>query len=256
MRPYLDAGAPLAIAHRGFSRHGLENSLAAFQAALDLGFSYLETDLTTTADGVTLAFHDPTLDRTTDQTGVIAQLPYAKVRLARIGGRTPIATLQELLTALPGTHFNLDVKDAASVGPLVELVEKLQLHDRICVTSFSERRRRQVLALLSRPVSSSPGRVLLMAYFLTSPWLPRFLMRALMRSVDVLQTPPSYLGLRLATAKNIDRAHSLGLHVHVWTIDDPAHMHALFDMGVDGIMSDRADLLADVMMQRGYWDGQ
>lgn len=254
MQPYLTPGQPLAIAHRGFSREGLENSLTAFQAAVEMGFSHVETDLTTTADGVTLAFHDPTLDRTTNQSGAIAQLPYAKVRQARIGGREPIATLRELFTALPGTYFNLDVKDAGSIAPLAALIEELGLHGRVCVTSFSERRRRRVLAMLSRPVTSSPGKILLIAYFAVSPWLPRFLVRVLMRSVDVLQIPASYKGLPLATPKNIDRARSLGLHVHVWTIDEPAHMHALLDMGVDGIMTDRADLLVEVMEQRGHWN--
>lgn len=220
---------------------------------MDLGFRYVETDLTTTADGVALVFHDPTLDRTTDQAGTIATLPYSTVSQARIGGREPIATLREFVTALPDACFNIDVKDTGSIGPLIELIEELELHDRVCIASFSERRRRRVLAGLTRPVCSSPGKMLLMAYFLTSPWLPAFLTRALMRSVHVLQIPTSYLGWRLVSAKSINRAHSLGLKVHVWTIDDPAQMHALLDLGIDGIMTDRADLLADAMVQRGYW---
>ncbi len=253
MQPYLDSRQPLAIAHRGFSREGLENSLTAFQAALDLGFCYVETDLNTTADGVTVVFHDPTLDRTTDQSGVIAKLRYSEVSRARIGGREVIATLREFVTALPSACFNIDVKDAGSVRNLVDIIEELRLHERVCVTSFSEKRRRKVLAGLSRPVSSSPGKVLLVAYFLLSPWLPPSVTRALMCSVDVLQIPRSYKGMELVTPKNIRRAHFLGLKVHVWTIDDPAEMHELFDLGVDGMMTDRADLLVDVMRERGYW---
>lgn len=251
--PYLDSAHPLAIAHRGFSRDGLENSLVAFQAALELGYQYVETDLNTTSDGVAMVFHDSTLDRTTDRGGAIAELPYAEVEKARIGGREPIATLPEFVAALPAARFNIDVKDAGSVAPLVRVIEEAGLHERICVASFSERRRRQVLAGLSRPVASSPGKSLLAAYFFLSPWLPAFLTRALMRGVNVLQIPRRHNRLELVTAKTVARAHSLGLKVHVWTIDEPAEMHELFNLGVDGIMTDRADLLAGVMRERGYW---
>lgn len=252
-KPYLDSAQPLAIAHRGFSRDGLENSLPAFKAALALGYQYVETDINTTSDGVSLVFHDATLDRTTDLSGTIAELPYSVAGRARIGGRERIATLDEFLAALPRARFNIDVKDAGSVVPLVDAIESHGLHDRVCVASFSDRRRRKVLARLSRPVASSPGKWLLVAYFLLSPWLPGPLISRLMRDADVLQIPRQYLGLELVTPVRVARAHRMGLKVHVWTIDDPAQMHELFDLGVDGIMTDRADLLANVMRQRGYW---
>ena len=252
-KPYLAAPLPVAIAHRGYSQVGLENSLMAFKAALELGFQYVETDINTTADGVAMICHDPTLGRTTDQNGIIAELPYSFVRTARIGGLEPIATLNEFFAALPTTSFNIDVKDAGSVGPLVAAIEELGLHERVCIASFSERRRRRVLAGLSQPVASSPGQWLLVTYFILSPWLPNGLLRSLMRTVDVLQIPVSFKGLALVTAAKVRRAHGLGLKVHVWTIDNPAQMHELFDLGVDGIMTDRADILAEVMRQRGYW---
>lgn len=252
-KPYLDSVHPVAIAHRGYSREGLENSLRAFRAAMDLGYRYLETDINTTADGVTVVFHDPTLDRTTDANGTIAELPFSHVRAARIGGREPIATLDEFVTALPDARLNIDVKDAGSVQPMIRAIEKHGLHDRVCVASFSEKRRRQVLAGLSRPVASSPGKWLLALYFLLSPWLPAPIIRRLMRSVDVLQVPTHIGRLALVTAATVRRSHRLGLKMHVWTINDSAQMHALLDLGVDGVMTDRADLLAQVMRERGYW---
>lgn len=252
-KPYLASEHPLAIAHRGYSREGLENSVAAFKAALDLGYQYVETDINTTADGVAMVFHDATLNRTTDKQGLIAELPYSAVREARIGSKEPIATLEEFVAALPEARFNVDVKDAGSVTPLIAAIEKYGLHDRICVASFSDKRRRKVMAGLSRPVASSPGKRMLVAYFLLISRLPARLARFLMRHLDVLQLPTHYKGLELVTAASVRRAHSLGLKVHVWTIDDPAEMNRLFDLGVDGIMTDRADLLAEVMRQRGYW---
>lgn len=252
-KPFLDSAQPLAISHRGFSPEGLENSIEAFQAAVDLGYRYMETDINTTADGVTVVFHDPTLEGITDQSGVVAQLPYSVVSQARIGGKEPIPTLDEFVQALPKALFNIDVKDAGSVQPLIDTIEKYGLHERVCVASFSEKRRRQVLAGLSKPVASSPGMSLVAAYFLLSPWLPTPLLRRLVRDIDVLQIPTKHSGVKLTTEANIRRAHKLGLKIHVWTINDATQMHELFDLGVDGIMSDRADLLAEVMHQRGYW---
>ncbi|ALV46711.1 glycerophosphodiester phosphodiesterase [Arthrobacter alpinus] len=253
VKPYLASQEPLAIAHRGYSREGLENSLKAFRAALELGYHYVETDINSTADGVAVVFHDSTLDRTTDQKGSISELPWSKVSTARIGGTEPIATLDEFFAALPTARFNIDVKDAGSVAPLVSAIERYSLHDRVCIASFSDRRRRKVLAGLTRPAASSPGKRLLMAYFFLEAWLPKVMLRALMRRVDVLQIPRSFKKLELVTEAKVRRAHGLGLKVHVWTIDDPAQMHELFDLGVDGIMTDRSDLLAEVMRQRGYW---
>ena len=106
------------MAHRGFSRDGLENSMAAFRAAVELGFRHLETDVHTTADGVLLLFHDETLDRVTDGRGRISELPAETVARARIGGAEPIPLFEELAAAFPDVRFNLDVKDWNSVDTL------------------------------------------------------------------------------------------------------------------------------------------
>lgn len=253
VKPYLDNRVPLAIAHRGFSRDGLENSLLAFKNAQELGYQYLETDINTTADGVTVVFHDASLDRTTDKVGVIAELPFAVVSQARIGGREGIATLREFFQALPNARFNIDVKDQGSENALVELMEEFGLHERVCVASFSDKRRRRVLSRLTKPVTSSPGKGLLIKYFLLFRFLPLRAVQALMRDADVLQIPVTFKGLKIVTKNSVARAHKQGLKVHVWTINDASEMHKLFDLGVDGIMTDRADILADVMRQRGYW---
>jgi len=103
--PYLDHDGPIAMAHRGGAKHpdnlGYENSLRAFQHAVDLGYRYLETDLHATSDGVVVAFHDHRLDRVTDRTGAIAELPWSEVQKARINGHEPIPRLDELLEQFP-----------------------------------------------------------------------------------------------------------------------------------------------------------
>src|SRR5436309_11628749 len=120
MPGFLDAAAPIAFAHRGFSRDGHENSMAAFEAAVALGYRYLETDVRVTADGVALAFHDATLDRVTNRSGRIADLPWAQVRNARIGGVEPIPLLADLLAAWPEVCVNIDVKSDRGVLAAVE----------------------------------------------------------------------------------------------------------------------------------------
>ncbi|WP_125613996.1 glycerophosphodiester phosphodiesterase [Specibacter cremeus] len=250
--PFLDSPIPLAFAHRGFSPQGLENSLAAFRAAAALGYTHLESDVHTTADGVAILFHDDTLLRTTGVPGRIADLPAAVVLQARIGGTEPIVTLAELVQAMPATKFNLDVKDAGSVPTLAAAIEEFGLHDRVLVASFSDKRRRAVLRRLSRPVASSAGTAT-MAAFVLGGWLPRPLLRWFLRDTDALQIPRRRFGITLVTRRSVVRAHRHGLAVHVWTINVPQEMRELFDLGVDGVMTDRADLLADVMRERGYW---
>jgi glycerophosphoryl diester phosphodiesterase len=253
--PYLDSAVPLAIAHRGFSRQGLENSLQAFSAAVDLGFRYVETDVHTTADGVAVVFHDATLERVSTGTGAIAALPYTDVAKARIGGTEPIPTLVELVSALPDTSFNLDVKDAASIAPVAAVIEEYGLHERVCVASFSDRRRRAVLKRLSRRTTSSAGMASTAAFVLLGPVLPRPLLRRLLSDVDCFQVPLRFRFLPVLTPRFLARAHGVGIKVHVWTVNDPALMRRLLDLGVDGVMTDRADLLADVMRDRGHWPG-
>ncbi|MGO4237811.1 glycerophosphodiester phosphodiesterase [Pseudarthrobacter sp. YAF2] len=254
-----DAGRqlPIAMAHRGFSVDGLENSMAAFRAGVELGFRYLETDVHTTADGVLLLFHDETLDRVTDGRGRVQDLSAAEVANARINGREPIPTFDELVTRLPEARLNLDIKDWSSVHSTAAAIERHQVHHRVLVTSFSDRRRRAVLKLLSRPVASSAGVASNALFTLLGPVLPRRVFRRIMRralrDIQALQVPVRYGRVPVVTAGFIRRAHDLGLVVHVWTINEAAEMHRLLQLGVDGIVTDRADLLRDVLIARGQW---
>ena len=247
------SAGPLALAHRGFSREGLENSMAAFRAAVQLGTVHLETDVHTTSGDVLLVFHDSSLDRVTDSAGKISELTAAEVAKARIGGVEPVPTFDELVLALPEARLNLDVKDWSSVEPLASAIEKHGIHERVLVTSFSDRRRRAVLAKLSRRVASSAGSSLTALFVLLGPVLPVPVARRLLAGVDVFQVPVRYGRLPVVTAGFVRRAHRLGLQVHVWTINDPAEMEYLLDLGVDGIVSDRLDLLKEVLVSRGQW---
>ncbi|MPZ94744.1 MAG: glycerophosphodiester phosphodiesterase [Propionibacteriales bacterium] len=251
---YLDHDGPLAFAHRGGALHpdnqGLENSRAAFQTAIDLGYRYLETDVHVTRDGVVIAFHDETLDRTTTGTGVIADLPYAEVKEALIGGREPIATLGELFEAWPQARFNVDLKSVGAITPLVELLREHDAFDRVCVASFSESRIRRARALLGPTVATGLGPLAVAVLkFVPFRWL-----RARLLPPGVCAQIPLKAGpVELPTARFVRRAHDHGKHVHVWTVDDASTMHSLLDRGVDGLVTDRIDTLRDVLLERGQW---
>lgn len=253
---YLDHDGPIPLAHRGFSLDGLENSMAAFAAAVELGFRYVETDVHTTCDEVVVAVHDESLDRVTDRTGTIAGMPWREVSRARIGGKEPVPALADLLGTWPELRVNIDVKSSAAVTPTVRVIERTRAHDRVCIASFSDRRRRETLRRLSRPVVTSAGQSVGAAFraaaSLPGPRRARGVARAL-RGVDGLQVPVRHSGLPLVTAATVAAAHDTGAFVHVWTINDPAQMHRLLDLGVDGLVSDRADLLKDALVARGQW---
>jgi glycerophosphoryl diester phosphodiesterase len=243
---FLDLPGPLAFAHRGGAQYP-ENSFRAFEHAVSLGYSYLETDVHATADGVLVAFHDPTLDRVTDRAGEIRALPYREVAAARIGGTDPVPLLEDLLGAWPQARFNIDAKAGAAVLPLVEVLRRTAAWDRVCVTSFSGRRLRAVRRALPRPVcmATSPAQVALLR--LGAP--PGMLARQLARmSVRCAQIPVS-----VATPAVLRRAHAAGLQVHVWTVNDPAVMAALLDRGADGVMTDQTGALRDLLAGRGQW---
>jgi glycerophosphoryl diester phosphodiesterase len=257
--PYLDSPTGfVALAHRGFSLDGLENSLAAFAAARDLGFQYVETDAHATSDGVAVALHDASLDRTTDGSGLVADLPWTAVRRARIGGVEPVPLLEDVLGAWPDLRVNVDVKATSAVGPVADAIERTRSHDRVCVASFSPARRRDTVARLTRPVATSTGTSEVAAFVLAArAGAPRRPFGALaaraLRDADCLQVPEREGPVTVVDARTVAAAHATGRQVHVWTINDPVDMARLVDLGVDGIVTDRADLLRDVLVSRGRW---
>ncbi|MGA8846885.1 MAG: glycerophosphodiester phosphodiesterase [Nocardioides sp.] len=259
-RAFLDAvldqpGSVLAFAHRGGARHPdvaeLENTLVAFEHACALGYRYLETDVHVSLDGVLLAFHDDVLDRVTDATGTLAQLREAEIRGARIGGRESVPTLADVFDALPAdTHFNIDLKSMGSVPALADFIAARGVQDRVLVGSFSRRRMHEFRRITSAQVATSatPSEV---AAFVGAPSLAAT--RRVSRAFDALQIPHRHRRLRVTTARLVRRAHAADKHVHVWTVDEAEEMRELLALGVDGLMTDRTDVLKTVLLEDGRW---
>jgi glycerophosphoryl diester phosphodiesterase len=259
---YLDAvldqpGSTLAFAHRGGAYHpeleGLENTLAAFRHADQLGYGYLETDVHATRDGALLAFHDAVLDRVTDLRGRIENLTVAEVGEALVGGRERVPTLARLFEEFPPARFNIDVKAAAAVPLLARFLDEHDAWDRVLVGSFSARRLNHFRRLTGGRVPTSAHPLEVIAFrFLPSGRLADRLTRG---RVAALQIPLRRGPLVVATRGLVRRAHAAGKHVHVWTVDDPDEIRALLDRGVDGVMTDRTDILKEVLVQRDQWMG-
>lgn len=242
--PYLDWPHQIPFAHRGGASDVPENTMAAFEYAVRLGYHYVETDVQATADGVLLAFHDNDLQRTCGRPGRISDLPWSEVRTALVSGKAPIPTLDELLGAWPELRVNIDCKSDRAVEPLIAALGRAGALDRVCVGSFSDRRIRLLRRRLGPWLCSALG-----------PGGVAALLSGTLRSTGArtAQVPVRQGPVTVTTAGFVRRAHALGVAVHVWTIDDPAEMSRLLDLGVDGLMTDRPAVLREVFERRGLW---
>lgn len=252
MRDFLDP-APLAIAHRGGAATadniGIENSLAAFAHAYELGYRYLETDVRSTSDGVVYAIHDERLDRLTGAAEPIGAMTSEAFDLQRLDQREPFARLGALYEAFPDARLMIDVKSDDAVEPTCDVIRAQDAVGRTCLSSFSHARLARVRRLLPGVATSASTREVVLAKLLPAP---------LLRLAGVpggvcLQVPHRRLGIPVVTRGFVRKAHALGQQVHVWTVDDPAEIRELLDLGVDGIITDRTDVLKDVLVDRGSW---
>jgi glycerophosphoryl diester phosphodiesterase len=244
VHPFLDAPLPLAIAHRGGSVDGIENTIASFARAVEAGYRYLETDARLTADGELVAFHDPDVDRVVGSSGRIGELTWRELSRLRVGGREPVPRLVEVLETFPDMRLLIDPKCDDAVEPLIALLRDQDALDRVCVGSFSDRRLRRVRAAFGDRVCTSMGP------FEALRLLPDALVPS---AAACVQLPVEYGPVAFAERSVIDVAHDRGLQVHVWTVNDRDTMQRLLDLGVDGIITDEIGLLRDVLRERGQW---
>jgi len=227
--------------------------MAAFAAAVALGYGHVETDVHVTSDGVLLAFHDDRLERVTDAQGIVAELPWAKIARARVAGREPIARLDDLLGAWPDLRINLDAKHDDVVGPLVRLLTEERALDRVCVGAFSMRRVTRLRRALGSGLCSALAPPEVLALRAAAWGVPGAAARARRGGGTCVQVPLRSRRIPLVDRSMLQAARRSGLPLHVWTVDEPMAMGRLLDLGVDGIMTDRPGVLRDVLRARGAW---
>jgi len=258
-RPYLDR-TPVALAHRGGALYapnvGLENTMTAFRNAIALGYTHLETDVHVTRDGRLVAFHDRLLNRVSSARGQIRHLPWSELAHAQVGDGEHVPLLAEVLDTWPEVNLNIDLKAPGTEEPLWRLIEERGLHDRVCVGSFSQRRIRRFRRLSRGTVATAAAPI----GTVMTRFGPQIATGRLRTPADVFQVPPWIplrgRRIRVITRQLVETAHRHGKQVHAWTVDDPAEMHRLLDLGVDGLVSDRIDVLKQVLLDRGAWTGR
>ncbi|MBO1900979.1 glycerophosphodiester phosphodiesterase [Leucobacter weissii] len=248
--PYLSAAPrPRVLAHRGLvtedaaARGITENTRASFAAARNAGAVYLESDCRLTRDGVVVLFHDADLRRVVGDPRPVSAVEHREL-VSLMSGRGGLLTLQDALEAFPGSRFNIDVKSLAAADPGGRIIAPHA--DRVLVAGFSDRVRRRALRAAaavpgaSRP-ATSPGRGALVRILLAVASRSRILQANAFAGVDALQIPERQGRIRVLAPRLVDAAHRAGVEVHVWTVNDPERMAELVGMGVDGIVTDRAD---------------
>jgi glycerophosphoryl diester phosphodiesterase len=268
----------LNYAHQGGAREAPSSTLFALRQAVAGGADALELDVHATADGVVVVCHDATVDRTTPDVGAIATMAWTQLETLDNAhwwvpgevvapdraeheyvhrGKAPtersfgIASLRDVLTEFPDVFLNLDIKQTApAVEPyeqlLADLLREFGRTDDVIVASFDDRAT-DAFAAIAPEISTSCGTMLTTAFWQAvhddTP-LPDARHCA-------LQVPAAAGGVVVVDERFVGRAHEHGLAVHVWTIDEPAEMERLLDLGVDGIMTDRPSVLEAILQRRG-----
>jgi glycerophosphoryl diester phosphodiesterase len=242
---YAHRAGPLAIAHRGGAGLAAENTLEAFRRSYALGVRYLETDVRRTRDGQLVAFHDARLDRVTASTGPVRARTLAELSRIAVFGGGPILALDDLLGTFPDACFTLDVKHRAVIEPLAAALRDRGVAGRVCVAAARGGWLRELRALAGPDLCTA----------LSWRDLARLASR---RRSSYGDAGFAHIPLRLGRVPVfrddlVARAHDAGVRAIVWTVNDTDTMHRLLDHAVDGIITDRPDLLREVLLARGQW---
>jgi glycerophosphoryl diester phosphodiesterase len=233
--------------------------MVAFQGAVDLGYRYIETDLHLSADGRVVVFHDDRLSDLTDGVGKVWDRDWAGlVELDAAyhfdpeggyplrGTGVGIPLFADVVAAFPDVLWNLDLKQASIERAVADEVTRLGIEDQVLIGSFHDARIREFRRITQGRVATSAG--------------PRETARALAAATagmaprgraDAFQVPEGVGPLTVAGKRFIRMAHRAGKQVHVWTVNEKVEMRRLLDLGVDGIVTDRPDLLNEVLEERG-----
>jgi glycerophosphoryl diester phosphodiesterase/membrane-associated phospholipid phosphatase len=252
------------IAHGGAQGHAPANTMVAFETALELGADTLEMDLQLTADGEVATIHDATVDRTTNGSGPVRDLSLADLQALDAGatwqdegGATPFAgrgvrhaSLREVLERFPDTPLVIELKTdggPAIIQPVLDLLAEYGRDDgTVIVASFSEDYLGPVRAQAPQvptnmPESETYGFFVRQLVGLHPWWSP---------PGEVFQVPERFDGRLVVTPRFTRAAERLGIHVQVWTVNEPEQMHRLLDAGAHGLLTDYPDRAVEVLEQR------
>ncbi len=250
------ASRPIVLAHRGGDEVAPENTMSAFRSLKGMGIRYLETDVHLTADGQVVVCHDDTLERTYGGAGSILDHTYQEILELRNSAGEAMPLLSEVLETFPDLYLNIDAKTDAVADPLVDLLLDHQAMGRTLIASFSERRLERIRRMGGPEVTTSlgvRGVVNLMLAAETASSAETWGVPGPAQHVRAVQVPVKTKGIRVVSPRFIATAHTAGLAVHVWTVNDPDTMVKLVEMGVDGLITDVPMVARDVLIDMDLW---
>lgn len=237
------------LAHRGLAVEAPENTMLAFAKAIAIGVTHVETDVHVSADGVAMISHDPDLRRLADRNATVAHLTSHELRRIDLGGGQGFCSLAEAIDAFPDTRFNIDIKVPGAVLPTVDAIQAAGAVGRVLIGSFSPARRLAAVRMLPGVATSISSRGAVPAVAAARARnLPA--LRRILRDVQAVQLPESVAGMKPFLPRAITAFHKAGVEVHAWTINEIPAMERLLDAGVDGLVTDRADLAIEVLRRR------
>jgi len=270
--PYFSSAKVLVLAHRG-GTEPTENTIEAFRIAIDAGADIIETDIRATKDGIAVLFHDELIERVVDwefgrqyeeifeesehkwdemANGVawfktygpaVQEFSFDKLKAFHLRGGTRVTSLAEALIAFPKMKFNIDVKAKAAIPDLVATVEKLKAHDRVLVSSFSNKRRLLALGQFTKPVATSASAsTVIKVWLLVALRAPQSSINSALHGIGALQIPRKQLFLKLDSKRFIHSILASGTQIHYWTINSPEEMLELTRLGASGIVTDVPEL--------------
>lgn len=267
VKPFFkETNSPLVIAHRGGNTFP-ENTLLAFSHSEKIGADVLEFDIHMTKDGHLVVMHDGTLDRTTNGENNIEDYTLEEIKQLDAGfyfqddqGNYPyrnkgitIPTVEEVFEEFPHMHMNIEIKVPKEKNMNIEeklwqLIETYKMEDKVLLASFEQKIINNFNDIAKGKVAISGGKnevtkfVLLHKFFLSKLYSPK---------VDVIQMPTEQKNLNLKDQKLISGAQKLNMQVHYWTINDKEEMRQLLQLGANGIITDKPELLIEVMKELG-----
>lgn len=260
---YLNAPRTLVIAHQGGEGLWPGDTLFAFEKAVEIGSDVLEMDAHITQDGHIVLMHDETVDDTTDGTGLIEELTLEELKKLDAAydwslddGKTfpyrgqgiQVPTLDEVFQAFPQMRYVIEIKLTQNPidQPLCDLIRQYQMQDQVVIASFHDeamKNFRKTCPEVATSASRTEVRnyVLLGKAFLWGFYVPKF------QTIQPPWDPEDSLGIQIMTERFIRESHAKHIRVEPWTVNDPELMKQYIEWGVDGIITDRPDLMIELL---------
>ena len=216
----------IGLSHRGDSKNYIENSLEAFEAVVKMGFTHIETDLRMTLDHEVIAFHDENLKRLFNLDLKVEDLRFEEIDYLFKEKNCSLISLEEALIRFPNSFFNIDLNVQEVVKKSIDTVRKMNAFHRVCFASFNSRNTNLVLKNVPEAIVSLGLKDVV---------------------AKIIQIPLKWKGIKVLSQNVIENAKKKGLLVHVWTINDEKTIYELIDMGVNGIVTDKPELLMKIL---------